>query len=170
MDDKPTSRAACGHSVQTLYDLMSSELKRIEAVGTERDKRYTEKFDAQEKAVAVSFAASERAIAKSERSQELYNEKSNEFRGALSDQATRLITRPEHDRLAEEISMVQVSLSKFITRGEYDGLALQMKALQITEGKVEGGGRGTKDAWGNLNTLILAAAAIALVVVELLKR
>jgi hypothetical protein len=56
-------------------------------------------FTAQEKAVAAAFSASDKAIIKSEEAQRAYNERSNEFRGQLDDQAKMLMPRAEASAL-----------------------------------------------------------------------
>ncbi len=80
----------------------------LERVMDERDRRYEDRFKAQETAVSsalaaqkeltsAAFAASEKAIVKAEAAQTSYNERSNEFRGQLDDQAKTLIPRTEAD-------------------------------------------------------------------------
>jgi hypothetical protein len=72
----------------------------------ERDKQYDARFRAAEVAMAAAFAAqkesmanaflaSDKAIVKSEEAQRAYNERSNEFRGQLDDQAKMLMPRSE---------------------------------------------------------------------------
>jgi len=72
----------------------------------ERDRQYDMRFRAaeiavnaalaaQEKAVTAAFLASEKAIVKAEDSQKDYNQRSNEFRGQLDDQAKLLMQRSE---------------------------------------------------------------------------
>jgi hypothetical protein len=78
----------------------------LERVIDERDRQYDMRFRAaeiavnaalaaQEKAVTSAFAASEKAIIKAEDAQREYNQRSNEFRGQLDDQAKLLIQRSE---------------------------------------------------------------------------
>lgn len=72
----------------------------------ERDRRYDERYVAQEKAVlaalaaqekltSAAFASAEKAVAKAEDAQKDYNQRSNEFRGQLDDQAKTLMPRTE---------------------------------------------------------------------------
>lgn len=74
----------------------------------ERDRRYDDRFRSQETAVAAAlaaqekltnsaFAASKEAILKAEASQTGVNERSNEFRGQLADQAATLMPRKESE-------------------------------------------------------------------------
>jgi len=75
-------------------------------IDTERDRRYTERDDSRKAAVDAalvamkeqtnaSFLSSEKAITKAEKAQSDYNNRSNEFRGQLDDQAKRLATKDE---------------------------------------------------------------------------
>lgn len=89
-----------------LKELIGVELRSVRVVMEERDRRYEERFRAQEVAVATAltaikeqtaanFAASEKAIGKAENAQADYNVRSNEFRGQLDDQAKTLLPRAE---------------------------------------------------------------------------
>lgn len=83
-----------------------ARLEAIRELMDERDRRYGERFDAQEKATVAAlsaqdkqtistFMASEKAISKAEQAQTAYNERSNEFRQALDDQAKMMMSRSE---------------------------------------------------------------------------
>jgi len=72
----------------------------------ERDKRYAVQFDAggtavstalaaQKELTSAAFASSEKANAKTEDAQSSYNERTNELRGAMSDQSKTLLPRSE---------------------------------------------------------------------------
>lgn len=80
--------------------------EQIKITMDERDRRYEERFTAsdravsaalaaQEKSTSAAFAASEKAIVKAEIAQTAYNERSNEFRQALDDQARMQLSRTE---------------------------------------------------------------------------
>jgi Flp pilus assembly protein TadB len=82
--------------------------EHIEAILSERDRQYAQRFAAQEKAidaalaaqekaVAAAMAAAEKAVTKAEIAAEKRFESVNEFRGQLADQAATLVTRPEYD-------------------------------------------------------------------------
>lgn len=84
----------------------------LERVIEERDARYLERATRQEtsindkllaleKATNVAFVGSEKAIVKAEEAQRAYNERSNEFRGQLDDQAKQLMPRNETFTLFE---------------------------------------------------------------------
>ncbi len=95
-----------GHSIDSLYAYFERWLTSLETIHAERDKRYEEKFRgletatnialaAVEKQTNAAFAANEKAILKTDEAQRSYNERSNEFRGQLKDQAERLMPRTE---------------------------------------------------------------------------
>jgi hypothetical protein len=67
----------------------------LEHMMGELEKRVYQEFASQKEMVKSAFLASEQAIAKSEAAQKAYNERSNEFRDALSDQAATLMPRAE---------------------------------------------------------------------------
>jgi len=97
----------------------------LRALMDERDRLYGQSFQAaevavgaalsaQEKAVNAAFMASEKAIVKAEQAQKEYNERSNEFRGQLADQAVTLMPRPEtmsmFKAMDDKLSAAQVGL------------------------------------------------------------
>jgi hypothetical protein len=97
----------------------------LRALMDERDRLYGQSFKAaevavvsalaaQEKAVSAAFMASEKAIVKAEQAQKEYNERSNEFRGQLADQAVTLMPRPEtmsmFKAVEEKVSAAQSGL------------------------------------------------------------
>lgn len=88
-----------GWSVETLYEHFKLWLTKSEK---HYDDRFDEIKDATNKALAsvreqteAAFKANEKAIEKAEKAQTNYNERSNEFRGQLDDQAKRLMAREE---------------------------------------------------------------------------
>lgn len=106
-----------GSTANSVRDFFTLWLIRLEDFYGERDRRYEDRFRAieggtaekfraaevavaaalaaQEKAVNAAFLASEKAIVKAEGAQSDYNERSNEFRGQLDDQAKTLISKDE---------------------------------------------------------------------------
>lgn len=71
----------------------------LERVAAERDRRYAERFAAQETANKLALEAAEKAVLKAENASEKRFEGVNEFRAALSDQAGSFITRKEVEAL-----------------------------------------------------------------------
>ena len=70
-------------------------LRYLEAIMTERDLRYQQRFDAQQGAIAAALLAAEKAVTKAETAAEKRFESVNEFRSTLSDQASQFVTRTE---------------------------------------------------------------------------
>jgi len=78
----------------------------LERLLDERDRQYDARFPAaeiavqaallaQKEGVSLAFAVNEKPIVRSEEAQRAYNERSNEFRGQLDDQAKMLMPRSE---------------------------------------------------------------------------
>src|ERR1035437_7368139 len=93
--DRPTN----GWTFHTLY-------QHFQVLGNERNLRYQQRFDAQEKAlhvaleaakeaVSAALLAADRAISKSESASERRFESVNEFRAQLADQAATFMPRAE---------------------------------------------------------------------------
>jgi hypothetical protein len=62
----------------------------------ERDRRYAERFEAQEKAVGAAISAADKAVTKAETSTEKRFDSTNEFRQTLTDQAATFVTKVEY--------------------------------------------------------------------------
>jgi len=91
-----------------LRELALAKLSGLREILDERDRLYKERDESRKTAVdaalqaakektADAFLASEKAIVKAEDAQKEYNERSNEFRGTLEDQARTLLPRFEAD-------------------------------------------------------------------------
>jgi len=101
-----------------------------------RDKRYTERAEAQDKAVsaalaaqkeavAAALAASDKAVDKAEATAEKWRASANEWRGAMSDRDRELPSRRE---LAAEVSRLETlikPLTDFVAmqQGRRDGIS-----------------------------------------------
>jgi hypothetical protein len=174
-----------------------AKFKAIEALVNERDRQYDARFRAaeiavnaalvaQEKSVSTAFLASEKAVLKAEQAQKEYNERSNEFRGQLDDQAKTLMPRPEtlnmFKALEEKVNGVQnVAESKFISasqnfRNEWTSLRESMdksnalidsQILALREARSEGSGkesaRNESRDQGNWSTGIIVAIILSVV-------
>jgi hypothetical protein len=135
----------------------------------EMDRRYDERFGgvnerftaagtavtaalaAQEKAVAAAFLASEKAIVKAEDSQKDYNERSNEFRGQLDDQAKMLMPRMETTALLKAMDD-KIESVKIYSEAKIDALklsieksidAMSKEIAGLRESRSEGSGKET---------------------------
>jgi hypothetical protein len=119
----------------------------------ERDRLYMTKFEAtiharqeaftaQDKAVTAAFLASEKAVLKAEQAQKEYNERSNEFRGQLDDQAKTLMARTEtlsmfkavEEKLQAHVSTAHndLEMAKASTEKQLDMLQAEIVSLRET--------------------------------------
>lgn len=105
----------------------------------EMDKRYQQRFEAQEKAIAKSEAAYDKRF-----------ESVNEFRGQLSDQVSTFLSRNEfnmaHTSLAEKVS---ISIDSIINKIESlnKGLSDRIDDLREFRDKSEGQSSSISSAW-----------------------
>jgi len=117
-----------GWSVDTIKDY-------VIGIIDERDRRYEQRFEAQqtalkdalqaaEKAVGAALTAADRAVAKAEAAAERRFESVNEFRATLSDQASNLLPRAEADARFLNLGDKVESLAKSIDRGEGKSVGL----------------------------------------------
>lgn len=118
----------------------------IEDFLEERDRRYSERFDAQEKAVAAALAAAKEAVIKAELSADKRFEGVNEFRATLSDQASTFMPRGEAhammQRLDDKIDSESTRLQE-----KLDSTNGLLAALNNSVEKVAGTKQGLTDAW-----------------------
>jgi len=116
--------------------------RHLLAILDERDRRYAERFEAQqlgvkdalaaqEKAVTAALTAADRAVAKAENASERRFEGVNEFRATLADQAANLMPRAEAEARMRSLS---------------DKLDAQQKVIDTQQGARAG----THDSWGYL--------------------
>ena len=109
-----------------LKALRDADMAATTRLDAERDLRYAERAEAQDKAVAVALVAAEkavqaallsaeRAVGKAEIATEKRFESVNEFRAQLADQSSTLLTRTEylagHEALEEKITGVKENQS-----------------------------------------------------------
>jgi len=98
----------CERKLSNELHSLIAEFKAFRELMSERDLRYMGMFASSDRAVAsalsaqkektqTDFASSEKAIFKAEEAQKSYNERTNELRGTLDDQARMLLPRAEAD-------------------------------------------------------------------------
>jgi hypothetical protein len=96
---------------------------------------------AQEKAVNAAFTASEKAVLKAEQAQKEYNERSNEFRGQLDDQAKTLMPRPEtlnmfkamEEKIAGVDHVTDAKIQNLSTNSKNDLESIRKEFIRATE-------------------------------------
>jgi hypothetical protein len=139
MMDKDTNKD--GFNIGTLKERMDTLKEFLISLITSNDKRYQESFESQRQAVkdalaaqkeltTAAFNSSEKAIVKAEDAQRDYNQRSNEFRGQLDDQAQTLMPRTEtnvliaglNDKLADQAKIIETLSTRVTTiEGRGDG-------------------------------------------------
>ena len=127
------------------------EVDALKALALERDRRYEDRFKGQETAVQAALAAQEKfnsavsaaskeAILKAEASQIGVNERSNEFRGQLADQAATLMPRKEteasmqniRDIVDREIKIIRAEINSLReSRSELSGRSQQAVVTKL---------------------------------------
>jgi hypothetical protein len=136
----------------------------------------TTALTAQEKAVAAAFLASEKAIVKAEDAQKDYNQRSNEFRGQLDDQAKTLMPRQETIGLLKAIDdKFAFMQSTFESRIEaqrvanekvFDALTKDIASLRESRSEGTGKSIGLRDFWGYLVALGGIATGILVIILH----
>ena len=84
-------------------DSVESQILVIRAILEERDKRYEEKFNAQESAVIIALGAAEKASDKSERDIVKWQQGANEWRGAMVDREDSFISIDQFKSLEKAV-------------------------------------------------------------------
>ncbi len=142
---------AAGTSSATDVSLREYLTALISAAEARSDAR----FEAMKQTVETAFANSQVAIGKAEEATAKRFEGVNEFRSALSDQASSFVSRTTLDALVEKLEN-QIERN----RADLDSLA---KRIDVREGQLQG----SKVTIGNLIALVTVAAAIIGVIVVL---
>ncbi len=123
MTEKPSDHPC--NTISSMRDYFTLWLEKLESFYQERDKRYEERFNAQEKAVAFALSAAERAVSKAETATEKRFESVNEFRNTLSDQAKNFLSRSEyltaHNSIEEKIGNAGIRIERI--EGRSGGLS-----------------------------------------------
>ena len=107
-------------------DPIEQRFAALERLLEERDRRYCDRFEAQDSKTAVALTASKEAVAKAERATEARFQGVNEFRATLSDQAGTFI--PRNEAMAtmgvfdEKLETVKLAINDLkMTRSEHAG-------------------------------------------------
>lgn len=151
--------------------------EHLEALIEERDKRYTERAEQQDKAVQAALAAqkeltssafqsSERAITKAEAAQSDYNVRSNEFRGQLDDQAKLLMPRTEAMGLLKALED-KMSVNRDATEKAFYDIREDIKSLRESRSGGAGKSAGLNAGWVYLIGAVTLIGAIVALAVKL---
>jgi hypothetical protein len=143
-----------------LRDLLLAKLDALREMMDERDRRYAAMsaeskeavraaFVAQKELTDAAFKSSEKAIIKAEDAQREYNARSNEFRGQLEDQASRLMPKDEANARFK------------VADDKIDDIKKDVQNLR--ESRSEIGGKTDQNKWLIGIAVGLAGAVVALV-------
>ncbi|HXJ37752.1 MAG TPA: hypothetical protein VNH18_00665, partial [Bryobacteraceae bacterium] len=110
-----------GWTVDTLHALMNEREVRYEQRFQAQQKALQDALLAAEKAVSTAMASADRAVMKAEIAAEKRFEGLNELRGAMSDQAARLMPRAE-----AEVSFTAI-------REKVDGALLRVTSIEANK-------------------------------------
>ncbi len=120
--------------------------QHLARMSDERDRRYEQRFDAQQRATEMALSATKEAVLKAEHASDKRFDGVNEFRAQLSDQAAMLMPRMEADQRLAALTERVSDLTTVVT-------------------KIQGRSSGIEGAWGYLLGAVgLAAAVISMVV------
>lgn len=132
--------------------------REIISLLNERDRQYSQRFDAQQQAVREAFTAAKEAVDKAEKSSEKRFDSVNEFRAQLKDQQNTFLPRTEYfaNHKALEISVKEnANKLAIVTQRQYED---------------QGRSSGSNWMWGvvaGLLALLMAAATFVVAVAAL---
>ena len=135
---------AAGTSSATDVSLREYLTAQIDAA----EKRSEQRFESMKQQIDAAFASSQIAIDKADQATEKRFEGVNEFRAALSDQASRFVTQ---DALAALADKLQASIER--NREDLDQLS---KRIDVREGEIHG----SRLTWGNMAALLASFAVV----------
>ncbi len=106
-------------------------LEHVIQVLNERDKRYQQRFDAQEKALGAALLNAATAVDKAETTNTAWRQNQNEWRGALSDRDRLFIPRQEFDAKVEALDERISSITRICVGAVFIGIAIITVVLLI---------------------------------------
>lgn len=141
------------NSISSLRDYFTIWINKLDDFYCERDKRYDERFKAQENIVMLalnsleksntaSAIASEKAVEKALKSQDAYNVAHNDLSHRMEAQYKEMISRTEF-ALAIKNILDKIEESKLITQTRYESNRLEISGLR--EHKMTATGRDEAD-------------------------
>lgn len=140
---------AAGTSTATdvsLREYLNAQIRGVEMLSEQR-------FQSMREQVAAAFESSQRAIDKADEATEKRFEGVNEFRAALSDQATRFVTNDQLTSLGDKL---EAAIAR--NREDLDGLS---KRIDLREGAISG----SRLTWGSMVAMIAAFGTIIGIIV-----
>lgn len=120
----------------------------VERVVHESDRRYEQRFEAQEKAVTAALASAALAVDRAEVNAERWRNNANEWRAAMTDREKNFMSRDQAD-------------------SQFDALEKQITDLKRSRDASEGRMGGISAGWGYLVGAIGLAAALVAIFINL---
>jgi hypothetical protein len=151
---------------------LSAAIVNADRMSEERSRTLAAVIDGNQREYRLATKSSNLAVTKAEEAQQRVNVSQNEFRGQLADQAATLMPRREseagHDEHTRQLAELREQIAQLRTELAVGppGLSELSRTASHHEGAAEA--KGTTNA--QILTMLGVAAAIALVVVELLTR
>ena len=146
-----TTDPAAGTSAATDVSLREYLIAEIHAA----ESRSIMRYEAMQAQVEAAFESSQRAIDKADEATEKRFEGVNEFRAALSDQATRFVT---NDQLTALGSKLEASISR--NREDLETLATR---INLREGAISG----SRLTWGSMAALVAGLGTVIAIIAVL---
>ncbi len=146
--------------IQNVLTLISGNDENYKTQFTNAKEAVTAALAAQEKATSSAFLAAEKAILKAEDAQKDYNQRSNEFRGQLDDQAKTLMPRIETITLfkgiEDKLASIQIANEKV-----FDRITEDIKSLRESRSEGSGNSLGRNTSWEMLIQIIGLGSTLA---------
>lgn len=136
------------------------EIKRIDQLREADQRAVTAALAAAKEAVAAALLAADKAVNKAEEAQARVNVGQNEFRGTLSDQATRLMPRAESENTTRELRDILSALANDVValRSRVDIGPPSLGTLQAEADSRRGARQSVTVGWG----YVIAVAGVVI--------
>jgi len=138
---------------------LTAQLDGLRELLEERDRRYCERFKAQDDKTILALTSAKEAVGKAEAATERRFESVNEFRATLSDQARDLMPRKEADQrfqaLADRIEVLKKAADE-----QRDQMRRDIAALQLAQSAGAGAKTQTQTSQASLHLLMSGLALV----------
>ena len=191
MDDGWTIETLRAHVVGQIVDLRTmlderyaTQTKALDAAFVAQQTAMRTALESAEKAVATAMIAAEKAVTKAENAAEKRFEAVNEFRGQLSDQATRFLRRDEAEvrlqGILDKVATAEKLATRAVTQDQYvasheslrmmidneRGSLAEHRAYDIeAQGKLAADLTGLKSRWAGVSVALGVIMTVLIVLV-----
>jgi hypothetical protein len=146
---------------EEFYDYIG-RINSLRDIVDERDRRYEQRFQSQEKAVQVALVT-----------QEKYDERQNSLSDRVTAQQQYFITKQEfegrHTELVNQIAALREFKASISGDSKFDEMYREIENLREAKSKIEGASSGIKQSWGvvaAINIAVLGFIGLAITFVE----